>query len=252
MYTKSLRFVRASACLAGLVSVSAFAQQGPFITIQVDGVSFDGPALEQNRDESGKIFYSVENFLLNGKTEQGAFQVQISGILSPDPSIAYGLAVVDLGAPSVFGFAFATPIVPTGSPNLVDASIVGGLTDFTGDGVSITPTSAFVQSSGVSFPLTNMGVDVGPGAAFGPGAPGAFYAYGPYAAGPQAGPGPGPWTFLTATAAFTLSGGGDVAALTGFAQIVEAPVPESGTVFAGGALALGIAGWLLRRRQALR
>jgi hypothetical protein len=66
--------------------------------------------------------------------ETSEYRITISGSLNPDPSIAYGIAVVDFGAPTLFGFSFFTPIVPTGPATTVDASIVGGLTDFTGDG----------------------------------------------------------------------------------------------------------------------
>jgi hypothetical protein len=166
-----------------------------------------------------------------------------------DPFIAYGIAVVDLGAPSTFGFIFATPIVPTGPMTVVSGSLVGGLTDATGDGVSITPFGQpTVQESSVGFPLTNMGVGVGGAFASGPGAPGALYAYGPHASGTIAGP-TGPWTFLQINTSFTLSGGGDAAALTGFASVETAPpVPEPASLSLLGMGALG----LLRRRRAAR
>jgi hypothetical protein len=177
------------------------------------------------------------------------FSVELTGFLNPDPSIAYGIAVVDFGAPSVFGFSFGTPITPVGSPNTVNGSIVGGLTDFSGNGVSMTPTGAFLQSASVGFPLTSMGVDVGPAFLAPAGPPGAFHTYGPFAAGPFLGPGPGPWTFLTVSAGFALSGDSDVAALTGFASIDESgttPVPEPTTLTL---VVMGVGTALLRRRK---
>jgi hypothetical protein len=72
-------------------------------------------------------------------------------MLDPDPSIAYGLAVVDFGALSAFGFVFGTPIVPTASPKVVSATLVGGLTDTGGNGVSISPIGPTIQSSAVGF-----------------------------------------------------------------------------------------------------
>jgi hypothetical protein len=159
--------------------------------------------------------------------ETGEYGITGEGTLNPDPAIAYGIAVVDFGAPSVFGFSFGTPIVPTGPSTVVAASIVGGLTDFTGDGISLTPTGPTVQTSAVGFPLTPMGVDVGPAFSAPAGGAGAFHAYGPHAAGPVPGPA-GVFTFLTVSAGFGLSGGGDVAALTGFASIEDAAVPDAG------------------------
>ena len=133
-----------------------------------------------------------------------------------------------------------TPIVPTGSPNVAKGSVVVGLTDFTGDGVSLTPTAASLQVSAVGLPVTNLGVDVGLAFAAGPGSPGSSYAYGSFASGPIPGPGPGPWTTLRTSANFTLSGGGDIASLTGFASIDPAVVPEpaSFSLIALGAVAL--------------
>ncbi|MCC7373266.1 MAG: hypothetical protein IT581_01325 [Verrucomicrobiales bacterium] len=245
--------------LATLVPAAAFGQgrgigtpndegdSGPFVTIQVDGVSYDGPKVTRGKDEAGKDIWEIEDFTLR----RDGFFVTISGQLNPDPSIAYGLAVTDFGAPSDFLFVFGVPIVPTGSPNTVDASVVGGITDLTGNGASVTPTlGASLQVAEVGIPLTSMGVDVGAAAAFAPGPPGSFHVYGPYASGPIPGPGPGPWTFLQASTGFGLSGGGDVLALTGFAQIVEIPVvPEVGTMTAGAILSLGGATWVMRRRS---
>lgn len=247
------------ATLATLVPGAALAQgqvidpgeeletQEPFVTIQVDGVSYDGPKLTRGTDGSGKAVWEIEDFTLR----RDGFFITLSGQLNPDPSIAYGLAVTDFGAPSDFLFVFGVPIVPTGSPNAVDASIVGGVTDLTGDGASITPTpGSSLQIAEVGIPLTSMGVDVGPAADFDPGPAGSFHVYGPFASGPALGPGPGPWTSLQVTTGFGLSGGGDVLALTGFAQIVEVPlVPEVGTMAAGAIVSLGGATLAIRRRN---
>lgn len=183
--------------------------------------------------------------------ETSEFTVGVSGGLNPDPAIAYGFAVTDFGAPTAFAFLFFTPIVPTGPSTVVSASIVGGLTDFTGDGVSITPLlAATLQTSDVTAPVTSMGVPVGPSLAAGPSAPGSFYGYGPSAAGPIAGP-VGIWTGLSVSTSFTLSGGSDIAVLTGFASVDTAPpVPDGGAGLAGLAALAGIAmaGRVARRR----
>jgi hypothetical protein len=204
----------------------------------------------QSRDKKswGLGEYDPESGEYMWSTQTDEYSVMVSGIMDPDPSIAYGLAVVDFGAPSTFGFVFFTPIVATGAPNVVTASLVGGLTDFTGDGVSIAPAlgQPTLQVAEVFAPATNMGVDVGPAFAAGAGAAGSFYAYGPYAAGPIAGPGPGPWTGLSTSTSFTLSGGGDVAALTGFASIEL--IPEPSTIALIALAGLGIAGMLRRRK----
>jgi len=181
----------------------------------------------------------------------GEWSIRLNGSLDQDPSIAYGIAVVDFGAPSSFSFLFFTPIVPTGPSVAVNSSLVGTVTDFTGDGVSITPSGSLVQSSALSSPATSMGVDVGPAFSGGPGPAGALYVYGPYSAGPVAGPS-GIWTGLSITVEFGLSGGGDTATLSGFAEVVEArEIPDSGPG-ALGLICCGLmlaGGALLRRRE---
>lgn len=118
--------------------------------------------------------------------------------------------------------AFFTPIVATGSPNLVSASLAGTLVDASGDGVTITPSMGpKIQSSQVSSPLTGMGVDVSIGEVLGP------------LAGPA-----GTWTGLQVMAAFQLSGGNDQATLTGVASIVAGEQPTNGRVPEPGSLAL--------------
>jgi hypothetical protein len=180
----------------------------------------------------------------------GGDKVTVTGIASSDPTISYGLAVTDLGAPSNFGFSFGIPVLPGELPSLptvVNSSIVGGLTDFTGDGVAITAhnASGLVQDNnldGVAFTWS-----VGPSASFGPGSPGSLYTYGAYAFGPAAGPA-GPFVGLfTTSVAFSLSGGGDVAALTGSCSI--APVPLPPTLLLLGSGLVGLIGLRVRQRK---
>ena len=73
----------------------------------------------------------------------GGDRVTITGSASADPLITYSLTVTDFGAPSDFGFTFGIPVLAgelPAQPTVVNSSIVGGLTDFTGDGVYITAT----------------------------------------------------------------------------------------------------------------
>jgi len=216
--TLASRFPALLAALAAAAPLATWAQQAPSVVIVADDERFVVPL-----KIDGKVG-AIDNYFI----ERPGFTINISATLNSDPFIAYGLAVTDFGAPSAFSFIFSTPIVPTGPLTTVQASISGGLTDVTGNGVSLTPTAAKTQTSSVSAPPTSMGVDVGDLALHGPGSPGALYTYGPYAAGPMAGP-VGIWTGLSTTAAFTLSGDGDIAALTGFASVNTATtVPDGG------------------------
>jgi hypothetical protein len=188
---------------------------------------------------------TTDNFSGFSYTGDDGTHVAISGSLDPDPAIGYGITVTDFGAPSVFGFFFSTPIVVGATPTSVKSSVSGGLTDFTGDGVSITPTAALLQIAAVGAPVTNMGVDIGPAVSGGPGSSGALYGYGPYSIPFQPGPA-GPWTTLSITVGFSLSGNQDVASLTGFAEIV--PVPEPSSLCMLGMGALGLLYFARRRR----
>jgi hypothetical protein len=216
--------------LGGLLSITSLALAQdipPIVIVEIDGIQFQVPT--HPGEKPGSLGFGMDSprVISSGGQRLAAFQFDDdSSVLNPDPVISYGVAVVDFGAPSSFSFLFFTPIVPTGPAVVVNSGVVGGLTDTTGDGVSITPTGAKLQTSALYFPETPMGVDVGD-AESNPGT--GVFSYGPYTAGPIVGPA-GVWTGLAVSVDFSLSGGGDVAALTGFAR-VEAPprdVPDGG------------------------
>jgi hypothetical protein len=221
----------------------------PSASITIDGEPFGVPVVPGE-----KGFIIPKGTVVRSEDENGGQITFTDGVqLNPDPSIAYGFAVIDFGTPSVFGFSFATPIVPTGPGTSVASTLAAGLTDFTDNGITLSPTGADLQTSGVSStgiggPYTGMGVDLGPlftNPGTGGGIPVA-YVYGPYAEGIIAGPAGGPFDAMKVEISFGLSGGGDVAALTGSATIIEGlpgdTVPEGGVGLAGiGALAALIA-----------
>lgn len=215
--TESLLSWRRVATLAASTLYCVFALPaqatvaGPLITVTADGTVYEVPWREVSKgaaSASGVMAYEVQDYSI--ETPEYAFTIG-RALLDPDPSISYGVAVVDFGAPTTFLFTFTTPIVPTGSPNVVSASLTGSLTDGGRDGVTITPVGPKIQTSAVGSPLTAMGVDVSLGEV----------------AGPLAGPA-GTWNLLQVSAGFTLSGGNDGATLNGFASINEGqvPVPE--------------------------
>lgn len=210
------------------------------------------------------VIYPVEAMLnaenglyeLRGHWQNDEYLIDMNVTLDPDPQISYGIAVTDFGAPSLFSFTFTTPIIFGGGPSTVSSSVVGGLTDFGGNGVSITPsaglgdpdgdTTSELQVATVGVPPTNMGVDVGLAQTHPAGNAGANYTYGAYTAGPIAGPGVTAWTSLQLDVAFTLSGGSDTAVLTGFASIV----PEPSSVVMALAGVAGLVAAARRRRRA--
>jgi hypothetical protein len=181
----------------------------------------------------------VEEYVIS---REGAWECRIRGVVDPDPAHDFAASVTDFGTPSTFSFTVSSPMVPSiGFPNSVNASIVGGLTDLTSNGVSVAPVApnTALLLSRVGAPLTSMGVDVGA-------AESGVGTYGPYAAGPIPGPGPGPWTTLDTMLAFTLSGGGDTFAYTFHSEIV----PEPSSIALAGVGAALLLGYAARRRRA--
>jgi MYXO-CTERM domain-containing protein len=188
-------------------------------------------------------------------TASGGDFISIGGVIDPDPQIDFGFSVTDFGAPSTFTFSFSSPITLGAGPTVVFASLSGGLNDVTSNGASVTPALPDTDLDGIlemmassvdnGGPLTNMGVDVGQQMVLPPGTSGT-QTYGPYNAGPQAGP-PGPWGNLSSTVKFTGSGGGDIFSATGHAEINNGVVAPEPTAF--GLLGLEGLGVVRRRRR---
>jgi len=234
--------------LVSCAAVTSVSMAEPSISGRVDGMPFTVPPglFIADRHSPVSILEMWEtNF-------PGGDQITISAEFDPDPIVNYSIAVTDFGDPSNFSFSFGQSIILPGIPNLVDAQVGGALNDATGNGVSITPMLsdsdgdliAELQVSTVGFgtPSVNMGVDVGPAQSFpGAGSPG-ITTYSTVVELPQPGPN-GAFDVMDTTVSFTLSGGGDFAALTGFAQIV--PIPEPSTFVLA---ACGIIGILAIRR----
>jgi hypothetical protein len=249
-----LRFSFA-ALLVAVVAVPANATVvAAHATATVDTTSYEVP-IGYNPDLGlfgvGTWDSSKQNFT-GWSVDTADYKIQISGAMNPDPIASYGITVTDFGTPSTFGFFFSTPIALGAGPTTVNASVSGSLGDFTGNGVSITPTLGDpdgdglpeLQVNSVTSPTTNMGVDVGLANSHAA-APPTTYPLGPYNAGPQPGPA-GPWSTLDMTVGFTLSGGGDTATLNGLAQIET--VPEPSTLVLGALSILGLV-WHIRRRK---
>lgn len=175
--------------------------------------------------------------------ETGDGSVSISLNADTDPAQVMAIGAINFTpGPLAFVFGVAVPIALPGIPTIVNASLVGGLTDSTGNGVSIAPfLTPGILDNAVVPPGFTWGT--GPAAAFGPGAPGSFYVYGPSAFGPAAGPAVGAALF-SETISFILSGGGDAAALTGFCAINPIPVPPTLVLMGSGLLGLvGLRRW---------
>lgn len=156
-----------------------------------------------------------------------------------DPTISYGLAVIDFGAPTDFVFGFSTPIVP-GSYTHAFSTISGSVTDAGADGVSAIPIPAalLMQTAEAGPGAVDLGVAVGPACT---GAVGVASVCAADSLHNFAVAG-GPFSSLSLRVAFRGSGGGDIITLSGRADLDDARVPEPSTVFLSGTalLALGI------------
>jgi hypothetical protein len=223
---------------------------GPTVEVTLDGVVIGNPVAVE--DPNTGIWF-VESW--SHSSAEG--QIFLSLEMDPDPQLVYAIAVTDFGGPSVFGFSFGLPIMPTAAPGIVthsessstsDPSGVGG-TPVTAlgppggipvdsDGVTEQFVYTLSQNGGVTF--LNAGLDIRP----------SFVGVSPsdiQAAinlGPIAGPaGAGFYDFMRVDANFSMGGGGDIYTWNGIATVV----PEPGTAALFG-LGLGGLALLGRRR----
>lgn len=229
-----MRFARYIAATAAIASLAGLASAGPVASVLIDGSSYELASFEV--DGQFRLVPAIYTF---GDTTVEALETPRDA----GATIAYGLAVTDVGAASSFSFTFSMPITLDAGATTIVSSIVGGMTDFRGNGVSLSTTGGndFVQRSWVDGP-TDLGVDVGSSVSFGAGPAGSLYNYGAFATGPIAGPDLSGFTTLTVAVDFMSSGDNDVTVLTGFTDIVV-PAPASLAL-------LGAMGLVSRRRRA--
>lgn len=179
-----------------------------------------------------------------------------------DPFINYSFSVKNNSSKTItFDRVFNAPVSPRiDSANQVRATIAAKLTDATGDGVALTPASdSGVAQDNDGIPeiqilrlhssatdsWANAGVDVGPSARFNGGA--GAYNYGTFSSGPVSGP-IGDWNRMQIRDRFSLSGNGDTAAFSGYAEILAVPEPSKGIMFSIGAL---VVGFMASRRNSM-
>jgi hypothetical protein len=223
----------------------------PEVVFEIDDQSFDVSSL--GVETSLGYRWGMPNEPVVIRTAAGD-ELSIYAYFDQDPAVTYSVGVTDAGSPSIFNFSFGGAIVPVSAPNVVFGSFGGTLTDLGQDGVAISTVGNPIQRSflsGPSNPITSMGVDVG----------GSFSApcAGPYP-NLTCNPGvvtyptqsigfiPGPpqtgaWDNLQVLTTFSLSGGGDTAAVSGVARIEAAPEPSLLLLLGAG---LGLLAW--RRR----
>lgn len=211
---------------------------GPIVTLTVGAERMEVP---MTLGEKGWLLPAV-----NFTTALGSLDLNLSTDISPiDPLIGWGLVATNLAAvPVAFGFGVVIPIaLPPGTPTVVAASVVGGMTDLTGDGVAVIPLnvpSGLLQDNTLTPPGFTW--SVGPAVGFPAGLPGALYPYGPFAFGPAAGPLGAGFHLFSDSVLFSLTPFGDITSLTGFCSVVI-PVPPSACLFGTGLLGLLGFGW---------
>lgn len=242
-FSPRVAMVLALAGWLGVASASRASTIGPSGSVTVDGQSY---SLRVDPGANGTSVIHPQT--INDPT--GGWSMIVSATMDPDPSITYFVSVTNYAATATnFSLSFFTPIVQTPNPTLVSADLSGTLADAGNDGAAVKPIdgSDAIQDSFLNF-STPMGVSLGTAKE----TPGI---YGPFAVAPKSGPAGGPWSYLTVTVNFSLTGGRDTLNLLGEARIVPdttpAVVPEPSTLrlLGLGAMLVVARSSTLRRRR---
>jgi PEP-CTERM motif len=208
-------------------------------------------ALSGSAIVDGKWFWTAVPMVdVGGGELKPAFEIELSRVEgNVDPFLTYSFRAGNNGAtPLTFTFAQGLSLIPTVSPDTeVRASLGYSLVDGTG-GLTIAPmggnpaVAMFELSSnnGVTFVAAGPDVQLGDSKSAGAGGS-AAYSFG----GPTWYPGEaGTFNYMRGRTEFTLTGGRDVAVLTGRVEVI--PIPEPSTYALLG-LGIGMVGFALRR-----
>jgi hypothetical protein len=213
------------------------------VRVSIDGQSMDVPLRQIKHPEHDGFLYQLgyDDRPYIFQTSEG--KIELGGLMDPDPSLIFGGAAFDFGAPSSFGFTFILPLSPVFSnPSTVFDSFSGSVTNgaapggvtvtalapppgIPDDGDGVTEMQVYTLSDDGGLTWKNVGLDQGP-SAFIPLGAFASGLYGDFSGGPIATIPGGPWTHMRADINFSLSGGGDAFTFNG-AKVL---IPEPGTM----------------------